>query len=116
MSVFKDNRIKARRLRLNSFDICNFSKVPSFIIDAFFSEMSYKDTLKVCTFCFLNGISTEQMDELLLKINSNYKGIKRHHIHSLFKDFQQRKYVHKYYFYCTIRNVVSYLDGQIKHK
>ena len=62
--------------KLVSIYICDFSKVPSFIIDAFFSNIEYKERLLVTTFCFLNGISLEQMDNLLSKINFNFVGDK----------------------------------------
>lgn len=117
MFRFYEQRLNARKIRLNTFDILDFSKVPNFIIDAFFGNINYKDRLFIATFCFLNGISSDRMEEIL----------KRTHYHSidpikiaklvyLHNDFRLGKYLDKYYSYNVIKGLVMYLNGTVKRK
>jgi hypothetical protein len=56
------NKIMARKMRLNSYDVTVFTDVPNFIVNAFFEKSNYLKRMIISTFGFLNGI---QIDDLL---------------------------------------------------
>lgn len=89
MFRFYEQRLKARKIRLNTFDILDFSNVPNFIIDVFFGD--------------INGISSDQMEEIL-KITHYHliEPIKIAKLVYLHNDFRQGKYLDQYYSYNII--------------
>lgn len=52
-----ENKIAARRKRLNSFNIISFDSVPEFILNSFFGKNNYSNRFYDSVFCFLNNIS-----------------------------------------------------------
>jgi hypothetical protein len=109
----EESRLKARRLRLNSFDVCAFNEVPGFIIDAFFGEGTYKTRLLVATFGFLNGIQIEDLLKILhWKPLRNTDVAKIKHLYDPF--FKLPLYRKKYYSWSIINKKVMFLDGALR--
>jgi hypothetical protein len=111
--MIKKNQMKARKLRLNSFDELNFTFVPDFIVDAFFGECTYHKRMIVSTFGYLNGIFVDKLIEMIHWIPCKSEQIKK--VEALYRDFEKPKYRQKYYSFCVRRNAVYFLDGVLRH-
>lgn len=105
-------KISAMRRRLNSFDVCSFEKVPSFIVECFFDQSCYKTRGIVSCFGFLNGISSEDLIRMLhwpLVLRSDRRKIID--IYNYLKDNGR-----EYYSYCSLTGQVMYCNGDLRIK
>lgn len=111
--IIQKNKINAMKRRLNSYDVCQFDKVPDFIIESFFNNSSYRKRLFVAEFAYLNGIQLDDLFKLIQWSSISRNDVKK--ITALYEIyFEDETYRRKYYSYCTIRNVVSFLDGTLR--
>lgn len=104
--------MEARRNLLDEKDVINFSNVPEFIVEAFFGKCIYKSRLLVSTFCYLNGISIDQLFQLIQwKDTSEKDKIK---IRQLYSYFELDRYKENYYSFNVHTGVVMYLNGDLR--
>lgn len=104
--------MESRRTSLNEKDVVNFTEVPEFIVNAFFGMCNYKNRLLVATFSYLNGISMDQLFELVqwTDISKNDK----EKIRRLYDYFELDRYKDNYYSYNVHTRSVMYLNGDIR--
>lgn len=111
--LIKRNRVRARKIRLNSYDCCCFDEVPDFIVEDFFGKSTYKNRMTVTSFAFLNGIQLWQLVKLIHWRPKEDKDINK--VIKLYNDFEtQLEYRQRYYSYDVISNNVTYLDGHLR--
>lgn len=104
--------MEAQKKILNDKDIINFNDVPKFIIESFFGKCQYKTRLIVSTFCFLNGISMDQLLELVHWSDTSKQDESK--IRHLYCYFELDRYKEKYYSYNVHRRMVMYLNGDLR--
>lgn len=94
--------------------------VPDYVYRAMFGEKNYRNRLVIAVFCFINGIHIQHMIRILLDLPHRFASqfnIKLpnsqqiRQITDLWKDFEEGKYLDKYYGFDVHRNIVVYLNG-----
>lgn len=109
MFKFQKQRVEARKLFLNRFDIINFDDVPDHIVDAFYGSCTYHNRLIVSTFGYLNGLDMNQIFELGRW--KDMKPLEKNKILVLYQDFEKPRYKNDYYSYNVHHKIVMYLNG-----
>lgn len=112
MFKFQKQRVKARKILLNRFDVIGFESVPDHIVDAFFGHCSYKNRLLVTAFGFLNGIHIEQLLQLIRWKDT--EEVDRRKMAALYRDFGKPNYMNKYYSYSVHHKIVMYFNGDVR--
>lgn len=51
---------------LENFDVNEFCRVPKYIVKSFFGELVYKNRIIVTMFAYMNGISIDQLKNILM--------------------------------------------------
>lgn len=97
---------------LNKMDIIEFSKVPDHIVEAFFGTASFKSRMLVTVFAFVNGLSLNQLFELLKKKLLTKKDKAK--IIYLFNALKNPLFSYKYYSYNVIKGLVIFCNGDIR--
>lgn len=115
-SQIRQNKLNARRIRLSSFHIVDFTHVPDFIIDAFFDENTYLKRLHVSTFSFVNKINFENVLKLVHWKKDNHHEDNIEKLRKLIEiDYNKTYYQQKYYSYDVRRGLNVYLDGRVRY-
>ncbi len=104
--------MESQKQTLDDKDIINFTDVPEFIIQSFFGKCTYKSRLLVSTFCYLNGISMDQLFELVQWSDTSKQDESK--IRHLYYCFELDRYKEKYYSYNVHRRMVMYLNGDLR--
>lgn len=113
-ATIKNNRIEAYRRLLDHFDVFNFHEIPKFIVESFFGDPSYKKRLLTSAFGFLNGISPEQLIEMLfwrpIRTKDHIK------ILALYEYFKLPFVNQQYFSYHASTRTVRFLNGSVKSR
>jgi hypothetical protein len=111
--LIKVNLLKAQRLRLDSFDIVTFDRVPHFIVEAFFGKCTYKKRILVSIFGYLNGILPESILEMVQWKDKEKSDVDK--VQQLMTKYLPTvEYQQRYYSYNIITGTVMYLDGKLR--
>lgn len=108
------NKLEARKRFLTRFDYINFGRVPDFIVNAFFDDCYYQKRLIVANFAFLNGITFDQVVELVHWKGKSSKDLLK--VKDLIEKYlPSDEYKAKYYSYSVVRGCVMFLDGRVRY-
>lgn len=102
-----------RKNYLNKHDVCDFTKVPKYIIDAFFGEGTYRTRLLVSTFGYVNGIHPEKLVEMVTW--KPVKAIDRAKVIDIYSYLDiNREKAKKYYSYNANMGIMMFCDGSLR--
>lgn len=110
--VGNESKMEARKQLLENKDVINFNNVPDFIINSFFGKCDYKNRLLVSTFSYLNGISIEQMFDLIQWTDT--KKTDKDKLRLLYSYYETDQYRQKYHSFNVHLGVVMYLNGDLR--
>lgn len=109
----ESKRLQARRTYLSNKDYISFNTVPAFIVDSFFFKSSYQKRMIVATFGYLNGLTFDQLLQLIHWRDFDFKDYKK--LKDLyFEYFPLERYRKKYFSYSIHTGLVMFLDGKIR--
>lgn len=112
MFNFQKQRVQARKIFLNRFDVINFDDVPDHIVDAFYGSCTYHNRFIVSTFGSLNGLHIDQVFELVRSKDISQTEINK--IIFLYGDLEKPRYQSDYFSYNVHNKLVMYLNGDIR--